>query len=126
MDNTQNNQPNTDKDRRLSPLGEIELESLRLKFEGFMYKEMADRLKMRFGDNGPAESTLRMWFATGGKLKEFYNNYADEEAKIRRVESRDVFRAYLKDAVRILITLMKDSPMDTVRIAAAKEIINRE
>jgi hypothetical protein len=130
MDNTQNNQPNTEtkenKDKQLSPLGEIELEACRFKFEGFSYKESAERLKMRFGENAPSEQTLRIWFCRSGRVQPFYDAYAEAEAKIRRFEARDMFRAQLKEAVRTLVTLMSTSPMDTVRIAAAKEIINRE
>jgi hypothetical protein len=117
---------NDDKSGQISPLGAIELEACQMRFEGFSYAETAKVLIMRYGERAPAEGTLRNWFMKGGKVEPFYEAYADAEAKLRRRETKDVFRAHLKNAVRTLVELMTKSNNDGVKISAAKEVINRE
>lgn len=110
----------------LSPLGEIELEACRLRFEGFTYEEMMKQLVGKFGERAPAVQTLRHWFMRGGKLYVFYDGYVEEEAAARRKQSIDVFKSYLKEAARSMVYLMKTSPSDMVKFLSAKEIINRQ
>lgn len=109
----------------LSPIGEIELEACRLRFEGYTYEKMAEKLLIFYGDRAPAEKTLTKWFYKSGKLYDFYVSYADSEAKARRSEVINIFRAHLSTATRTLVSLL-NSKMDMVKLAAAREIINRE
>lgn len=110
----------------LSPIGEMELEACRLKFEGYSWKEMREKMVILYGERAPAERTMKNWFWKGGRIYLFYKDFARQEANVRRSESTDIFRAHLKDAVRQLVTLMKTSSLDMVKLMAAKEIINRE
>jgi hypothetical protein len=110
----------------ISTLGIVELEAMRLKFEGYFPKEIEKTLKEQYGDRVPTWWTIRNWFTTGGKLKEWYHDYVERESKIRQEEAREMFRAHIKNAICELVRLLNNSPMDTVRIAAAREIINRE
>lgn len=108
-----------------SPIGELELEAIRLKFEGYNYPEIASRLQISLGRT-VSDKTIKNWFYRSGKLYDFYNDYALKEAEIRRSTSLDLFRAHLDDAVRTLFTLMGKSKSDMIRLLAAKEIINRQ
>lgn len=117
---------NEEKSDLKSPIGEIELEACRLKFEGFNTSEIHERLVRKYGSNVPAERTILNWFWSKGRLGVFYKTYADAEAKMRREETKDLFRASVKEAVRKLVTLMRTSKLDVVQLGAAKEIINRE
>jgi hypothetical protein len=110
----------------ISALGIVELEAMRLRFEGYYPKEIEQTLKQLYGDRVPTWWTIRNWFTTGGKLKEWYEDYVTRESKIRQQEAKEMFRAHLKNAIRELVRLMNNSPTDSVRIAAAREIINRE
>lgn len=106
-----NNQP--------SPLGEKELLAIEMKFDGFNYKEIATKIDASYG-------VVRQWFMTGGKLRAFYDAYVEEESKARRKTADDIFKAHLNTAVRTLVDVMTRSKLDIARIAAAKEIINRQ
>lgn len=105
----------------VSPLGHHELEAMRLKFEGYTYPQIAEKL-----DNLYKWESIRNWFARGGKLHEFYKAYAKTEAESRRQIAVDLYKAHLDKAVATLFHLMQHSKLDIVRLAAAKEIINRE
>ena len=110
-----------------SPLGQIELEAMRMWFEGYTSMEIEKSLHLRFGDAGVKADTVRRWFATGGKLHEIYKEYAESEARYRQEETRNAFRAHVKNAVRVLVQIMNDPAQHTPsRVRAAEDIINRE
>lgn len=108
-------------------INEVELEACRLRFEGYTSKEISQSLGLMFGfDHAPTSGLIRQWFMRGGKLDDYYRAYANEEAKIRKQEARDVFKAHLTGATRTLVFLMGKSESDMVRYLASKEIVNRE
>lgn len=110
-----------------SPLGEIELAACMLRFEGFNWEEIEKALRVKYGDRAPAARTLQNWFTRkAGRLVPFYRGFADEQARLRREETHDLFKSVLKEAVRKLVTLMRSSKLDMVQFLAVKEIINRE
>lgn len=102
-----------------SPLGEKEMLAIEMRFEGYTYKEIGAKIEIHAG-------AIAKWFMNGGKLYEFYQSYAKEEADIRRKASHDMFKAHLGNAVRTLVQVMQTSKIDIARIAAAKEVINRQ
>lgn len=110
---------------QLSPLGAVELEAMRLWFEGFNSQEIEKQLRVMFGEAGVIAGTIRHWFCKGGKLRKLYENYAEEEAKERRSQANDLSLAVTKEMLRILVTLARSSTNDSVRYAAAKELVNR-
>lgn len=129
MNEESNENKTTDDHKGLqeSPLGAVELDACRMWFEGFTSKEIEVALKATYGEAGVVAETIRKWFATGGKLEAFYKEYAETEAKIRFAETRNMFRAHVKNAVRVLVQMMnnKDEHPPS-RVNAAKEIIYRE
>jgi hypothetical protein len=102
-----------------SVLGQEEMTAMEMKYEGFNCKEIAEKLGMNHG-------SVRGWFARGGKLYEYYIAYATEESELRKKEAHDTFKAHLNNAVRTLVSVMNKSRLDIARVAAAKEIINRQ
>jgi hypothetical protein len=119
---------NIGESRSLSTLGIVELEAMRLKFDGYNAQEIEKTLKQQYGNRVPTWWTIKNWFSTGrqGKLRIWYEDYVKKESEVRHQEAKDMFRAHLKNAIRTLVKLMNESPNDSVRISAAREIINRE
>lgn len=112
---------------QLSSIGAVELEACRLWFEGYSSSEIEKTLVLKYGEAGVRADTVRRWFSRGGKLNEFYKGYAENEAKARRRETSDAFRAHLKNALRTLVQIMNDPTQHTPsRVRAAEAIINRE
>jgi hypothetical protein len=110
----------------VSPLGAMELEACRLKFEGYNAKEISAKLTVEFGERAPAWQTVRTWFMKGGKLYDWYKSYTTDEAKARQDETLEMYRAHLKNAMREVIRLMNQSTADSVRLQAACKIIDRQ
>lgn len=124
---SENNQAETDKDRQVSPIGEIELEAMRMRFEAYTSAEMSRILTQRFGDRAPSAGVIRGWFCRGGKLVSLYDEYVRTEGAYRRNEARAAFKAHIKNAVRVLLQIMNDKDGHTPsRVRAAEDVINRE
>jgi hypothetical protein len=111
----------------ISPLGEIELEACRLRFEGYSSTEIETNLARHYGDRGPKAKTVRSWFSRGGKLCEFYKSYAEEEVRVRHTVAQQIFQAHVKNAARTMIQIMLDPTRPSMaRFRVAKYIIDRE
>jgi hypothetical protein len=117
----------SNKGKQVSPLGEVELEVMRMWFEAYTSGEIEKALKIRFGERGPSANMVRAWLCRGGKLCEFYKEYAKTEGEYRNKETRQAFRAHIKNAARVLVQIMND-PLQPApsRVKAAEDIINRE
>lgn len=110
---------------KISPISEVDLEAIRLRFEGASNSQLSailfDKFKLEV-----TPKTVGNWFCKGGRLHEFYKDYAKSEALVRQAVSLDLFRAHLDGAVKTLLDLMVKSKSDMIKYLAAKEIINRQ
>ena len=102
----------------------MDLEAVELRFLGYNNKEIGETLS-RDGKR-ITHQRVKQWFARGGKLFDFYNEYAKEHISEARKYSQDVLTAHLTTAVRVLIDIVQDENASTsTRISAAKYILER-
>jgi len=97
---------------------EQEIKAIEMRFKGVPMKEIAKIV-------GVAYPTVRGWFMRGGRLHEHYMNYLKDQQDLRLEESKKILRMNLKNATVVLANSLK-SLDEKIKLAAAKEIINRE
>ena len=115
------------KDKQLSQIGEMELTAIEMKFDGHNYKEIWERLKIKYNEHAPEYQTIRAWLMNNGKLYHFYNDFVKEQSEIRKKEAITTFKAHLNTAVRVLVSIAtNENAQESARVNACKEIINRE
>lgn len=107
-------------DTKITELRILENDAFRaieLKFEHKPMEEIALEV-------GRAYSTVRNWFAKGGRLQIAYDLYADEESKLRQKRAHERYAAMLNKALDC-IDILLDSGHDPTKLKAAQEVINR-
>lgn len=110
---------------QVSPISELELVCIEMKYEGYSFPEIHAALIQKY-KTAPQLQTLRLWFSRNGKLFEFYRAYALAENKVRVKEANLAIGAHVKNAVRTLVQIMNKSKLDFARVQAAKEILARK
>jgi len=105
-----------------------ENESIRLKYEGKTYREIAKEVSKLTGISGVTEGTIKNYFAVDGK---FYLPYLEYSAR-RNEQTEDEIRKELKrdaeKAVRVLRSLLQSAIKDKqwqVALNIAKEQMDR-
>lgn len=109
---------NIHKDGQWALITQIDLKMVELKFEGYTYNEISK-------STGHSINIVKTAFSKHGRLHDFYRLYATEEGEARREAARDMFKAHLHSAIRTLVAVM-NGKVDVARVAAAREIINRQ
>ena len=103
----------------------MDLDAVKFRFDGLPYRSIEMELYKIYGELAPREQTIRLWFSSGGRLREYYDGYVANETAVRHKEALDIFKAHLPTAVRTLVGAMNDKS-GMVRIMAAERIINRQ
>ena len=106
-------------------LTDIEQKAIEYKFYGFEYKEMATMLKEEHPETAPVYQTIRNWFMKGGRLYDAYEKYNKEQSAINLKEATALWKGHAKNAMRTVLSLMKSSKTDNVKLSSAQEILGR-
>lgn len=106
-------------------LTEVEQRAIEHKFWGYGYPEMQTLLKEEFGEASPTLSTIRSWFMTGGRLKDYYEKYNKEQSEINSTEARALWKTHTKNAMLTVLKLMNKGSSDSVKLESAREILGR-
>lgn len=111
---------------QLSPLSEVDIALVELRYEGHSYPEMIKAIQERFPlSKVQTYGALRQLFCKNGRLHAYYSAFALEQNKARIREAHGMFKAHSKNAVRTLVQVMNKSKLDVARVQAAKELLVR-
>ncbi len=75
--------------------------AIELRYEGLTYREISEKL-----GNGLSELTLRHYFARDGQLHDTYEEYEDDQNKLRCKEAKTLLRRETIHAARALINTL--------------------
>jgi len=97
--------------------------AIQLRYQGKTAEEIQGEVADKNGR--PAIGTINNWFAIGGRLHDAYLQYEDEENERRKKEAYNIYRRNVRAAVGQVLTIMAEGETDQVKLAAARDILDR-
>lgn len=92
--------------------------AFRLRFEGLTYSQISQK-------TGYSEFSLRKYFAAKGKWHAEYKYWADELSDTIQEETKALYQRNLIEAAHTIILTMNTSSTPSLRLKAAKDILDR-
>jgi len=100
-----------------------EFYAMELKYEGYPYPQIIQMIFKKYGIR-MEYATIASWFYKNGRLREYYDAYANQRHELEFAETKDLVHAHSKKAVITLLRVMSGwgGPQ---QVMAAKEILER-
>jgi hypothetical protein len=116
------NKNETEEEKR--PLKKWETKAIELRYEGYSYADMSKMLKQSL-EFDISWSMLGNLFAEDGRLKQDYLDYCEKMNEEAMAEGKRAIKSSHALASKTLVSLMAKRYPASIRLASAKEIIDR-